>query len=90
MEQFYHVIASHDTFTFLAQYPFCCNSRTFVRSKNELKILVCGEKMTKMMYACSNFDPSLAFKLAPVCQEAREAEHARLLLVGQAQHRSSI
>ena len=42
-----------------------------------------------MMYACSNFDPSLAFKLAPVCQEAREAEHACLLLVGQAQHRSS-
>ena len=35
-------------------------------------------------YSCSNFDPSLALKLAPVCQEALEAEHARLLLLGQA------
>ena len=39
--------------------------------------------------SCSNFDPSLALKLAPVCQEALEAEHAGLLLVGQAQHCSS-
>ena len=39
--------------------------------------------------SCSNFDPSLPLKLAPVCQEALEAEHAGLLWVGQAQHRSS-
>ena len=39
--------------------------------------------------SCSNFDPSLALKLAPVCQEALEAEHAGLLLVGQVQHCSS-
>ena len=38
---------------------------------------------------CSNFDLSLALKLAPVCQEGQEAEHARLLLLGQPQHRGS-
>ena len=34
----------------LAQYLFCCDFRTFVWSKNEFSFLVCGAKMTNIMF----------------------------------------
>ena len=38
----------------LAQHLFCRDLRTFVWSKNELNILVCGAKMTNILYASSD------------------------------------
>ena len=56
----------------LTQYPFCGDLCTFVWSKYEQKCLICGAKITNMMWMCGSllkpFDGEKASQRETECE----------------------